>query len=67
MKPEVVAQISPILDTDAYSDKVLKGASKAAFGLGKWVRAMVRFYQANKIITPKREAWALAKKTLKEA
>ena len=54
MKPEIVAQISPILDTDAYSDKVLKNASKAAFGLGKWVRAMVRFYEANKIITPKR-------------
>ena len=67
MKPEVVALISPILDTEMYSDKVLKNASKAAFGLGKWVRAMVRFYEANKIITPKREAWAEAKKSLKEA
>ena len=31
------------------------------------MRAMVRFYEANKIITPKREAWAEAKKSLKEA
>ena len=67
IKIEIVQQISPILDTEAYSDKVLKNASKAAYGLGKWVRAMVKYYEASKIIKPKREAYEEAKKQLKEA
>lgn len=41
IKPETIEKLRPIIDSPNYDDKVLKNASLAAFGLGKWVRAMV--------------------------
>jgi len=45
----------------AYDDGVLQNASKAAWGLGKWVRAMVQYDEAMKIVKPKQIELAEAK------
>lgn len=41
IQPAVVEKLKPILESPEYDDKILKNASNAAWGLGKWVRAMV--------------------------
>jgi dynein heavy chain len=41
IKPELVETLKPIIESPEYDDSVLSNASKAAWGLGKWVRAMV--------------------------
>jgi len=41
VKLEIVEQVKPILESDAFTDKNLKNASAAAFGIGKWCRAIV--------------------------
>jgi len=51
----------------AYSDEVLRGASKAAFGIAKWVRAMIQYDEAMKIVRPKREQLKFAQESSKEA
>ena len=38
--PEVVAKIRPYMDNPDFEPEVVKKASKAAFGLVSWVRAM---------------------------
>ena len=41
IKPELIEELRPVIEQKEYEDGVLKNASKAAWGLGKWVRAMV--------------------------
>ena len=67
MNPEIVANIAEITDSPEYADSALKNASKAAAGLGNWVRAMVAYDIAMKIVTPKKEKLAEAQAQLKEA
>lgn len=38
--PEVIAKIRPYMDNPDFEPEVVKKASKAAFGLVSWVRAM---------------------------
>lgn len=54
IKPETIEKLRPIIEAPEYDDKILKNASQAAFGLGKWVRAMVQYDDAMKIVKPKK-------------
>jgi len=67
MDPVVVASIKEITESPEYSEAELKKASKAALGLGNWVRAMVAYDEAMKIVTPKKIKLAEAQAQLKEA
>lgn len=67
MKPEIISSIKEITESPEYSEAELKKASKAAAGLGNWVKAMVAYDEAMKIVTPKKIKLAEAQATLKEA
>ena len=53
INPDIIEKLKPIIASPEYSDEVLKNASKAAFGLAKWVRAMVQYDDAMKVVRPK--------------
>ena len=67
MDPEIVAKIKVFTESHEYSEAELKKASKAALGLGNWVKAMVAYDEAMKIVTPKKQKLAEAQAQLKEA
>jgi dynein heavy chain, axonemal len=50
---ELAAQIQPILDSEEFTDEKLSKASKAAFGIAKWCRAIVGYHGAMKIVIPR--------------
>lgn len=52
--PATIEKLKPIIESPDYDEKVLKNASTAAFGLAKWVKAMVQYDEAMKIVKPKR-------------
>jgi len=39
---------------EAFEDDKIKKVSKAAYGLSKWVRAMVQYHEVAKVVAPKR-------------
>ena len=41
ISPELIEALRPVIEQPEYEDSVLQKASKAAWGLAKWVRAMV--------------------------
>ena len=51
--PKLVEDMRPILAEDGFADAALKNASKAAFGIGKWCRAIIEYDDAMKIVRPK--------------
>jgi dynein heavy chain len=53
IKQELVDELRPLIEAPEYDDTVLSNASKAAWGLAKWVRAMVQYDDAMKIVKPK--------------
>lgn len=53
INPDVINELKPIIASDEYDDKLLKNASNAAWGLAKWVRAMVQYDDAMKVVRPK--------------
>jgi dynein heavy chain len=67
IKPELIEELRPIIEGKEYDDSVLKVASKAAWGLGKWVRAMVQYDDAMKIVKPKQAELKEAKAASEEA
>ena len=67
MDPAIVATIKEITESPEYSESELKKASLAALGLGNWVRAMVAYDEAMKVVTPKKIKLAEAQAQLKEA
>ena len=67
VKEEVIKEIVPLLESPDYSDKVLEKASKAAFGMAKWVRAIIQYDEAMKIVRPKEQQLKEAKASSKEA
>ena len=67
MDPEIISKIKDITSSSEYSEAELKKASKAALGLGNWVKAMVSYDEAMKIVTPKKQKLAEAQGQLKEA
>ena len=63
ISPDVVVKLKPLIESPDYQDSALSSASKAAWGLAKWVRAMVQYDEAMKVVKPKREQLAIAKET----
>lgn len=61
IKPELIEELRPLIEAPEYDDTVLSKASKAAWGLAKWVRAMVQYDDAMKIVKPKQAELAQAK------
>ena len=51
--PKVVETLTPIVYGDDYQYKVVKKSSVAAAGLGKWVKAMIQYDEAMKVVRPK--------------
>jgi len=45
--------LKPLIADANYQDEVLKVASRAAWGLAKWVRAIVQYDEAMKVVKPK--------------
>ena len=58
--PAIIEKIKPYLADPNFEPEVIRGASEAAEGLCKWVRAIVKFDEVYREITPKREALAAA-------
>jgi len=67
IKPELIEKLRPLIQAPEYDDTVLSKASKAAWGLAKWVRAMVQYDDAMKIVKPKQAELATAKASSAEA
>jgi len=61
--PEIIAALKPLIEHEDYEDAKLEKASKAAHGLAKWVRAMVQYDEAMKVVRPKQEELKAAKET----
>ena len=54
IEESLVLQIQPILEEENYSEAKLINASKAAFGISKWCRAIIGYHGAMKVVVPKR-------------
>jgi len=74
MSDELVAQIAPVLEEPNYAEAILFKASKAAYGISKWCRAIVGYHGAMKVVTPvklelagAKESSAIAQKAWDEA
>ena len=65
--PKIIEELRPIIESKAYDSDKLKNASMAAYGLGKWVWAIVEYYDAMVIYRPKEAALRSAEASLKEA
>jgi len=64
---EIIEKLKPVIARETYQDDVLKNVSKAAWGLAKWVRAMVQYDEAMKVVRPKQEQLKVAQESSKEA
>ncbi|KAA6419936.1 MAG: dynein heavy chain axonemal [Trebouxia sp. A1-2] len=58
--PEVIVKIRPYMDNPDFEPEVVKKASKAAYGLVSWVRAMEAYDRVAKVVAPKKEKLAAA-------
>lgn len=58
---KLVESLRPVLASEEYDDARLANASKAAHGLAKWVRAMVQYDDAMKVVKPKQAELKQAK------
>jgi len=65
--PEVITAVTPLLAEDDFQDARLAKASKAAHGIAKWVRAIIAYDDAMKIVTPKKIELAKAVEMSAEA
>ena len=65
--PKIITQIEPFMKDRAFEPEVIKKASKAAYGICKWVRAMHVYDQVAKVVRPKREQLVHAEGLLKAA
>lgn len=50
---DIIEKLKPLVSDPNYDDKVLEKSSKAAQGLAKWVRAIVQYDEAMKVVKPK--------------
>jgi dynein heavy chain, axonemal len=55
VSPSIVETLKPIIEDPLYQDSVLKDVSKAAQGLARWVRAIVQYDEAMKVVKPKQQ------------
>ena len=67
VSPDIIEKLKPIISQPLYQDDVLKAVSKAAAGLAKWVRAIVQYDDAMKVVRPKQEQLKEASEASKEA
>lgn len=51
--PKIIEILTPIVNADEYAYDNVKKSSLAAAGLGKWVKAMIQYDEAMKIVRPK--------------
>ncbi|KAL0050690.1 hypothetical protein WJX82_005287 [Trebouxia sp. C0006] len=58
--PEVIVKIRPYMENPDFEPEVVKKASKAAYGLVSWVRAMEAYDRVAKVVAPKKEKLAAA-------
>ena len=66
IKPKIIKKIRPYLKKKEFELKVVKKASKAAYGLCSWVRAMEAYDRVAKVVGPKRVTLAAAEADLEE-
>ena len=64
---ETIELLMPYLELEEYQPVVARNASKAAEGLNTWVRAMVMYNSASKVVKPKLEALQMAEARLNGA
>ena len=55
---DVIDKLKPIIMQEDYSDVVLKRVSTAALSIAAWVKAMVQYDEAMKVVKPKKAALA---------
>lgn len=67
IKPEIITALKPIINSEEYDETKLQNASKAAYGLSKWVRAMVQYDDAMKVVKPKQQELEKAKEAAASA
>ena len=53
--------MTPMLTTPAFSDAALKNAGKAALGIGSWIKAIIEYDNAMRIVKPKQAELKIAK------
>ena len=51
--PSLIEVLKPLIEDPNYQDEVLSKVSKAAWGLARWVRAIVQYDEAMKVVKPK--------------
>ena len=59
--PGLVEKMTPLLLLDSFKDSALKNAGKAALGIGSWVKAIIEYDNAMKIVKPKQAELKVAK------
>ena len=59
----LVEKMTPMLKDPAFSDAALKNAGKAAIGIGSWIKAIIEYYNAMRIVKPKQAELKIAKET----
>ena len=67
VQPALVEKMKPLMEREEFQDKVLKTASTAAFGIGKWCKAIIQYDEAMKVVKPKKAQLAEAQEKSKEA
>ena len=67
ISPDIIDKLKPIIVSQEYQEDVLINASKAAAGLAKWVRAIVQYDDAMKVVRPKQAQLKEAMESSKEA
>eukprot|EP00927_Polykrikos_kofoidii_P016938 TRINITY_DN17697_c0_g4_i1.p1 TRINITY_DN17697_c0_g4~~TRINITY_DN17697_c0_g4_i1.p1 ORF type:complete len:2583 (+),score=405.07 TRINITY_DN17697_c0_g4_i1:3-7751(+) len=66
--PEAIMQkLRPLLDDPSFDPEVVRKSSLAAFGICKWIRAMIKYDRSAKIVAPKRAQLEKAEITLAAA
>ena len=53
--PSLIEILKPLIEDPNYQDDVLSKVSKAAWGLARWVRAIVQYDEAMKVVKPKQQ------------
>lgn len=67
LNPEIVEKLKPLIADPNFQDEVLRNVSKAAWGLAKWVRAIVQYDEAMKVVKPKQQQLKEAQEASKDA
>merc|ERR1719443_1304578 len=61
---EIITKLKPLEDDPSFEPETIKKASVAAFGICKWVRAMIVYDGVAKVVKPKKEQLEIAESSL---